>query len=307
MRVTACVYIMVMHLGAESQAFNTWTSSASYFANRVRVQLSFKNRMPRFCSKAGGYLEGPTDIAASVPRRYSRADGLSVLDTTLFPPELYGERMAYGRDAQGLEPSKPVTPDDPRMSLAYGEFPLESADALIDLALSYITANDRERPFQVLDLGSGCGRLAAYLALTRGTAELPWIVHGIEISAVLHDVASRMTAKGEHFVNFNESNDLNHLALHHGPAEENESVLAGVHLIFAYSTAWESDGFSEELGAMIMSREWSELLANECQKGCCVITTERVLNPSHGWELVDRLDVQNREVLGSTGYIHVLR
>ena len=58
---------------------------------------------------------------------------------------------------------------------------------------------------------------------------------------------------------------------------------------------------------MNLDRQWSELLANSCRKGCVVITTDRALDPQHGWELLDRLDVDNREVMGSTGYIQVLR
>jgi hypothetical protein len=38
-----------------------------------------------------------------------------------------------------------------------------------------------------------------------------------------------------------------------------------------------------------------------------MITTDRVLDPRHGWLFLDRLDVDNREVMGSTGYIQVLR
>eukprot|EP00549_Striatella_unipunctata_P017543 CAMPEP_0118708104 /NCGR_PEP_ID=MMETSP0800-20121206/21662_1 /TAXON_ID=210618 ORGANISM="Striatella unipunctata, Strain CCMP2910" /NCGR_SAMPLE_ID=MMETSP0800 /ASSEMBLY_ACC=CAM_ASM_000638 /LENGTH=53 /DNA_ID=CAMNT_0006611181 /DNA_START=14 /DNA_END=175 /DNA_ORIENTATION=+ len=34
--------------------------------------------------------------------------------------------------------------------------------------------------------------------------------------------------------------------------------------------------------------------------------TDRILDPSYGWELKDRLDVPNPEVMGSTGYIQVL-
>jgi hypothetical protein len=58
---------------------------------------------------------------------------------------------------------------------------------------------------------------------------------------------------------------------------------------------------------MNLDRQWSELLANSCRKGCVVIAiTDRALYPRLGWELLGRLDVDNREVMGSKGYIQVL-
>lgn len=77
--------------------------------------------------------------------------------------------------------------------------------------------------------------------------------------------------------------------------------------VFAYSTAWETNGFSEQLGAMIIGQEWSGLLALSCPNGCVVVTTDRALDPHYGWHLVERLDVDNREVMGSTGYVQVLK
>jgi len=248
-------------------------------------------------------------ITASVPNRFSREDGLSIVDTSLLPSEDYGERIKRGKDAQGLDSSTAVSANDPRLMLTYGEFPTHSTDALIDLALLHVPPIDGT--LEMLDLGSGCGRLVCYFALTRGTREQPWSVHGLEISDMLTNVALQAVAAGANEKLFNENvatdSGQNSLALHLGAAEDLTEVLGRAHLIFAYCTVFKTNGFSEELGAMILDRQWSELLANSCRKGCVVITTDRALDPQHGWELLDRLDVDNREVMGSTGYIQVLR
>ena len=88
-----------------------------------------------------------------------------------------------------------------------------------------------------------------------------------------------------------------------------QSLLSKTSLIFAYSTVWETDSlqpFNKELGAMVLSPKWSKTLASTCHNGCVAITTDRVLNQDDGWILVDRLDVENPSVWGSTGYISVL-
>jgi SAM-dependent methyltransferase len=222
--------------------------------------------------------------------------------------------------------------------LTYGEFPLSSLDALLDLALPHMChlGNDDDDNddndatcVRMLDVGSGCGRLALYAALTRGTREQPWHVHGIEISPMLHDLATVALSRGFQkgtFANVcqQKNNDgpttatatatattttaaaANSIHLHLGAAEEWTQVLQQCNLVFAYSTVFRTSGFSQEWGAMIMDKEWSGLLSQNCPKGCVVVTTDRALDPKDGWHLVDRLNVENREVMGSTGYIHVL-
>jgi hypothetical protein len=253
-------------------------------------------------------------VTASVPNRFSRVDGLAMVDTSLFPTHKYGDRIRHGRDAQGLEASTVINGDDPIMELTYGEFPPQSTDLLIDLALPHVMMQNHNSPLEMIDLGSGCARLVCYFALTRGTSRTPWAVHGIEISNILHNVGVGALATGWEeslFTVEDESSSTmqqrNALSLHMGPADEFKDVLGKAHLIFAYSTVWKTDGFSQELSAMILDREWSELLASSCQKGCVVVTTDRALDPRHGWELLDRLDVDNREVMGSTGFLQVLR
>jgi hypothetical protein len=255
-------------------------------------------------------------VTALVPTRYTREEGLALVDTSLFPAQQYGDRIREGRNAQGLDPSTVVNGDDPIMAFTYGEFPTQSTDQLIDLAMPHVVMHQSSPRLEMIDLGSGCGRLVCYFALTRGTPETPWAVHGIEISDLLHNVGVGALATGWDEQLFVVADDVessstmqqtNSLSLHMGPANEFKHVFGKAHLIFAYSTVFKTDGFSQELRAMILDREWSELLANSCQKGCVVVTTDRALDPRHGWELLDRLDVDNREVMGSTGYVQVLR
>ena len=280
--------------------------------NLTIAALSFNPRviaLPTTKPKGGSALQAAT-ISAYVPNRLTREEGLSVVNTCLLSLDEYWARVTAAKDAQGFALSTLILGDDPRLCFSYGEFPTHSTDALIDLALSHVPSI--EGTVEMLDLGSGCGRLVCYLALTRGTLEQPWSVQGVEISSTLTDIASRAVTAGMHKNLFiqNDGTDMrghNTLALHLGAAEDLTDVLARADLIFAYCTTFKTDGFSQELGAMILDQQWSQLLANSCRKGCVVITTDRVLDPRHGWLFLDRLDVDNREVMGSTGYIQVLR
>jgi SAM-dependent methyltransferase len=248
------------------------------------------------------------------------------MDSTLLPILEYGSRIQSGRDAQGLVTGVAVSPNDPCLSLTYGEFPLSSFDQLLDLALPHVVDvadTSTSTSIRMVDVGSGFGRLALYAALTRGTPEQPWHVHGIEISPILHHLATLALSRGFQNGVFTHYNDERNnttdiitstmtnttssiLHLHLGAAEDWTRVLQQCNLVFLYSTVFSTSGFSEEWGAMILDQEWSGLLSQNCPTGCVVVTTDRALDPNDGWELLDRLDVENREVMGSTGYIHVL-
>lgn len=250
--------------------------------------------------------------SASIPRTLDREQGQTLMDTQILPANDYGSRIEVGRDAQGLKAASgvAVSPNDPRMFLTYGEFPLPSLDELLDLALPYVST--ATQGIRMVDVGSGCGRLALYAALTRGTPQQTWTVHGIEISPVLHHEAVQALSKAMNggFVQDYQPNNScpsSAILLHAGPAEDWKEVLQECNLVFAYSTAWPTSGFSQKWGAMIIGQEWSGLLASSCPNGCVAITTDRALDPQHGWDLVERFDVNNREVMGSTGYVHVLR
>uniref|UniRef100_A0A7S4MCR6 DOT1 domain-containing protein n=1 Tax=Odontella aurita TaxID=265563 RepID=A0A7S4MCR6_9STRA len=258
-------------------------------------------------------LSSNSAIAFVKERPISRADAESIVDDLLFPAREHARRLGLGRDAQNLDPGTMVGANDPRMAFTYGEFPLQSCDSLLDIAIRMQKEPSKGRK-KLVDLGSGAGRLVLYLALTRGEYD----VHGIEISDILHDAAIEFLERGKDAGIFSTEPDTvstpRKVQFHCGPANSMQDVLANADVIFAYSTVWPTsksedsvDGFSVELGALILGEEWSKMLAEYCRSGCAVVTTDRALDPSYGWELVDRQDVENPEVFGSTGYIHILR
>jgi len=236
-----------------------------------------------------------------------------ILDDHVLPKQEYGKRIEYGRDAQGLLENEDdgvlIKGDDPLLSFTYGEFPLHSTDILLDAALKHLEMSEGDG-VEFVDVGSGCGRLCLYLAMTRSGAFQS--VHGIEIGDVLHQEALRAQSaavKGGWLTKLpppQDSNNNCHLSLHHGPADTFPRILENANLIFCYSTAWETSGFSTEISAMILSNEWTELFSTMCKPGCIVVTTDRALDPRRGWTLIDRIDVSNPEVFESTGFIQQL-
>lgn len=247
----------------------------------------------------------------------SREQAACYLDQELMPIQDYGRRQTLGRDAQNLPDL--VVGSDPALSFTYGEFPLESLDLLLDTAFSSmhpVPAHDKNLNVRVVDLGSGCGRLCFYMALTRQN----WDITGIEISKILHKEAKATMHVAQDkgwFVpirydddepvqskqyQHNAATTASHLSFLQGAADEYQDAIRQADIIFCYSTAWESTGFSAETGAMILSEEWNELLSSACRDHCIVITTDRALDPNR-WQLLEKVDVTNSEVGGSTGYI----
>ena len=250
-----------------------------------------------------------SSVTIHVPNRISTNKSGAILDNLLLPLNEYGMRIGYGGNAHDLDLSNVVLGDDPRLAFTYGEFPMHSFDALIDMSLPFLQQQTNPGPLKFIDIGSGCGRLVYHTGLTRGTEEMPWTVHGIEISEILHREALRGMNKGvdEALFTSESSPTTNSIMLHLGNAEDMKHIFADCKVAFAYCTVWPCSGFSVELGAMVLHSDWSDLLSQACPKGCVVVTTDRVLDPQYGWTIVDRLDVDNREVAGSTGYIHILR
>ena len=198
-----------------------------------------------------------------------------------------------------------VSAHDERLSFTYAEFPLESFRELVDLAHQYTTNTTTANHSTLVDLGSGCGRLVLYASLSLHN----WRVQGVEISPLLHDYAVQSLTRGVREGLFLDKNNNNNTQaqLHLGPVEPHTNALRNTSILFAYCTVWPTAGFSEALGAMILDSSWSRMLAEQCVDGCVVITTDRALDPKHGWVLLDRRDVSNPDVFGSTGYVQVLR
>ena len=286
----------------------------------------------------------------SVRNHLGRADAQSLLnDPEFLPSGEYGDRIVFGRQAAEKEHGGGnddddeeevgiMFSDDPRLARTYAEFPLESLDILLDEAVCHlptetIDSNDAGAALNMVDIGSGLGRIVLYSALTRGTNEAgknnsnndgnsSWNVRGIEISSSLHNKALEFVQTGvereiflENTIEENDSDDRrslgsrNSFSFHCGSAidENGRSLLEDAHLVFAYSTAFKATGFDPNVGALILdTNEWSLPLSEACSDGCVVVTTDRALNPDLGWRVVERLEVPNPEVLGTTGYIHVL-
>lgn len=287
-------------------------------------------------------------------RCYERAIARDMVNQILCPPAEERERDIAGTEAYDDDnndcrvSTRLMTNDDPRGEYTYGEFPFSSFDQLIDRGLDFVAApNDgdrrRRRKHTMVDLGSGCGRLVLYAALTRGGSSTDdaettqWDVHGIEIGMKLHSLAVRSLQRGiDHGMFSRDNSDVTRynggriIGFHNGNVLHQDSIgspssstsssptfssssinsirlqLSQTNLLFAYSTVWETSRFDPELGAMILSSKWSNKLASACSDGCVAITTDRALDPNDGWKLVDRLEVENPCVWGSVGYISVL-
>ena len=261
-------------------------------------------------------------LACSVSNRLDREQAVQALNFDILPATEYGKRIQAGRDAQGIVAGQAVSSDDPVLAKTYGEFPLESFDILIDAAIKHLPQTSG-KSLQFVDVGSGCGRLCLYTALTRGDATTntswnPWQVHGIEIYDILHEEATRakdagfekgwlQESQGDEDDDDNDTAVANSLSLHLGPAEDfSDSILKRADLIFAYCTTWTNSGFSPDISAMILSDEWNRLFSDSCKPGCVVVTTDRALDPKYGWKVLDRLDVANPEVMESTGFVQIL-
>ena len=163
----------------------------------------------------------------------------------------------------------------------------------------------------LVDLGSGAGRLVLYAALCGYQGSCKWKeVHGVEIVKDLHSIALKTLGKGldeGYFIKSGMGNNASSVHFHNGPAQEYNSIFSEADIIFSYSTVFESKGFDVELGAMVLADEWSSWLGTICSPGCVIVTTDRALSPEHGWELKNTLNVDNPVLLGSTGYVSILR
>ena len=180
-----------------------------------------------------------------------------IIENDLFPSQELTKRSRAGREAQGIDSGTKVDATDPRLALTYGEFPMESFDTLVDRAMEIwnngsntnepILTDDKK--MKLIDLGSGCGRLLLYAALSRCSSsnhDTRVDVHGIEISELLHEFAVDMvqraiemgllTSHDDHSSDKVDGDNHNSiLKLHLGAAEECAHVLEDADIIFAYS------------------------------------------------------------------------
>lgn len=286
----------------------------NYRANQIHLGMSSDSQTTSFS----------TTITTSTVQSWPRETSREIIDQKLFPTSEYVDRMNVGRDSQfqagDASSFGSIAANDPRLSLTYHEFPLSSMDALISLAsLEFKNENGRE-PNVLVDLGSGCGRLVFYSALLQKSSTeedchvaLWEEVHGVEISSLMHSYAGRVVERGVELDFFrNDRGDecrpeqtCTNIYFHQGPASQCANVLHKADIIFCYSTVFDTEGFDPEVGTLILAKEWSQMLSEVCKKGTVVVTTDRALNPSYGWALRQSMEVENKSLMGSVGYISV--
>jgi hypothetical protein len=289
----------------------------------MRMRLMSSSSVP--CSTATSFAAIRTGPVIS------RHEASKIMGETILPQADYGSRLAVGGDALGLNDQAggavvvAVSAQDPRLAFTYGEFPLKSLDALLDRAETYCGSNQdtrkgqyvdptRRRRLRFVDVGSGCGRLCLYVALTRPN----WDVSGIECAPLLHEqavLATERAIKAGYMraleedparPSYGDSTPSSGVHFHCAMAGDATSVLNEADIVFAYSTTWESSGFSTTTSSMLLSEPWQQLFTAGCLPGCVVITTDRSLDASTTvatWSMLEQVNVDNPEVGGSAGYI----
>jgi len=304
-------------------------------SRQIRQSGGYHNRSLSLHNLWSLMISSSSSWSWSVKTRLERSEVQTLLNGEDFlPPREYGDRIGLGRQAQGIGNAHngPIQADDPRLTMTYAEFPLDSFDILLDAGLKHFHRynTDSQSTFRLVDIGSGLGRIVLYAAMSRGTSienqgkktngPVAWQIHGIECASLLHQRALLLAQEGEKRGVFelipsttsddnnnNSINGHNSFSLHLGPAQNfQNSILCNADLIFAYSTAFSAKTFSPEMGALILDPEWSGFLGQRCQQGCVAITTDRALDPRCGWKLLERIEVGNPDVFGSVGYIHIL-
>jgi len=160
-------------------------------------------------------------LRATLEQTYDRDTAQGMVSQSLCPPDEERDRNIAGMEAYQNDDSggadggrgTAIANDDPRSEYTYGEFPFGSFDSLVDRALDFVQYDDHDEVQQrtMVDLGSGCGRLVFYAALTRGGAMGEdgsavseeeerrtniWNVHGVEIGTQLHSLAANSLRRG---------------------------------------------------------------------------------------------------------------
>lgn len=154
--------------------------------------------------------------SATAHTRVDRQNAQQITDTILCPPEEERDRNNAGMQAFDTATDQyrgnVIENNDPRTQFMYGEFPFDSFDLLVDRALELMDQTEKsghpEKRKVMVDLGSGCGRLVLYAALTRcneatqqweeSSAEQStiWDFHGVEIASKLHNLAVNSLQRG---------------------------------------------------------------------------------------------------------------
>eukprot|EP00633_Aureoumbra_lagunensis_P010498 CAMPEP_0197326972 /NCGR_PEP_ID=MMETSP0892-20130614/2266_1 /TAXON_ID=44058 ORGANISM="Aureoumbra lagunensis, Strain CCMP1510" /NCGR_SAMPLE_ID=MMETSP0892 /ASSEMBLY_ACC=CAM_ASM_000538 /LENGTH=258 /DNA_ID=CAMNT_0042821425 /DNA_START=180 /DNA_END=956 /DNA_ORIENTATION=+ len=217
----------------------------------------------------------------------------------LYPSSERWDRVNLGKIAQGIKQGVALRPDAPGQELTYGEFEIES----LEECLSAATHGLKENNVDLLDIGSGTGRLVMCAALLFPE----WsCCRGVEISPALYADADARRIRAENqgllgpgHVHFACANVLTDMKLE----------FPHTNLFFIYATAFPAPRFNEQLRAPILNDEWTRAIRRIVSTSKCkhirIATTDRALDPHAGFDLVNVLpNVKNRETFGSALYIH---
>jgi Putative methyltransferase len=277
-----------------------------------------------------------TDISVT------RIDAINILDTHVLPSADKGYRMNLNSNDQGI--SNTNTLETNQDSSTYGEFPLNSLDILFDRIDQELndemlhseettTTKRHRRTLKVVDIGSGCGRLVLYLAMTRPQQQqqqqqCDYTIIGIEQSRSLYDESIRATERllqyHENQTNDNDRNKLQSaiqgnntatLTLYCGSAQNYRKEIHSADIVMCYSTAFTGSDFLPSISAVLLSNEWNTILTPpppppplvsslpsstsslpKSKSFLYCITIDKALDPRRGWEMIDRINVPNPEV-----------
>ncbi|KAL7487139.1 hypothetical protein ACHAW6_012740 [Cyclotella cf. meneghiniana] len=205
-------------------SYHSQGASASFCIPSVSFKppLAFTNNpLPRKAVVNASSVKQPhasiNSASASALTRIDRSRAQQILDTVLCPTDEERDRTTAGMQAFASSSDdyrgRAIKGDDPRNQYTYGEFPYNSFDVLVDRALELMEkqgevkkgSTDEKVTIKknMVDLGSGCGRLVLYAALTRnnggseqGTSNHMWDFHGVEIGSQLHSLAVKSLKRG---------------------------------------------------------------------------------------------------------------
>ena len=232
------------------------------------------------------------------------------LDTVVYPTSDYGRRSQLNQQdvlqpkSMSQSSSLSWSANDPQLSYTYGEFPWSSLDAILDALEEQepiIQQPQQRRRLHFCDVGSGCGRLCLYLAMTRPH----WHVWGMEASQALHDEAiqaiyraqraapwirilpnqdqdtdeTKQINKQQQQHDDQQSSPCSRLTLQCGTLQQVAAEwLPQCDFVFCYATALASPGFCPSVAGMALPTDWTELYTRFITKpGALVLTIDRVL------------------------------
>ena len=193
----------------------TWSPFVSITSPHPSSAQIYRPSVHLLSSKQSG--TSVTRSSATVNTSMDRPQAQQILADILCPPSEERDRNSAGMQAFTSAADdyrgRAIESNDPRNEYTYDEFPCDSFDLLVDRALELmeqegtIISDDMGRKEKIMvDLGSGCGRLVLYAALTRGNGVNaqhvlndryePWSFCGIEIGSQLHSLAVNSLQRG---------------------------------------------------------------------------------------------------------------